>query len=288
MNTNKKVCGCCQTAKAPAQFHKSPMSSGQFLPICKLCCKDKLKAYTEITGSESAAFWLVLSELGVPFIKEVWDNFQVFKATASPSTDLIMAYLRALSESGIKVDGFWQSDVMLDMLMDSVVDREVKREELDLVEQQKIWGKFMSDGKLDVEAYEFLNETFKDYTKDLSIEMDTNLILRYRDLVKAEFRKRKADESGDMNEIKNAQVVLNNQLTLLKLNNFKDNKQSDTEKFIERMAWNIENTKPSECEDTEIYKDYSNFGVKWEDILRTVKNLVVGTRDYPDIPKGEL
>lgn len=288
MNTNKKVCGCCQTAKSPNQFHKSPMSSGQFLPICKLCCKEKLKAYTEITGSESAAFWLVLSELGVPFIKEVWDNFQAFKVTATPSTDLIMAYLRTLSESGMKIEGFWQSDVMLDMLMDSVVDRDVEKEELDLTEQQKIWGKFMSDGKLDVEAYQFLNETFEDYTKELSVEMDTNLILRYRDLVKAEFRKRKADESGDMNEIKNAQAVLNNQLTLLKLNNFKDNKQSDTEKFIERMAWNIENTRPSECEDTEIYKDYSNFGVKWEDILRTVKNLVVGTRDYPDIPKDEL
>lgn len=288
MNTNKKVCGCCQTAKAHAQFHKSPLNSGQFLPICKLCCKDKLKVYTEITGSESAAFWLVLSELGVPFIKEVWDKFQVFKATANVNTDLIMAYLRALSESGIKVDGFWQSDVMLDMLMDSVVDREVEREELDLSEQQRIWGKFMSDGKLDVEAYQFLNETFEDYTKDLSNEMDTNLILRYRDLVKAEFRKRKADESGDMNEIKNAQAVLNNQLTLLKLNNFKDNKQSDTEKFIERMAWNIENTKPSECEDTEIYKDYSNFGVKWEDILRTVKNLVTGSREYPDVPRDEL
>ena len=155
------------------------------------------------------------------------------------------------------------------------------KEVVNLNEQQRIWGKF------EPEDYEFLNFTFNEYTQEL-LEMDANLIRRYRDLAKAELRKRKADESGDMNEIKNAQSVLNNQLTLLKLNNFKDNKQSDTEKFIERMAWNIENTKPSECEDTEIYKDYSNFGVKWEDILRTVKNLVAGTREYPDIPKDEL
>ena len=288
MNTNRKECGCCGTSKSTAQFHKSPMDSRKFLPICKLCCRDKLKEYTKATGSESAAFWLVLSELGVPFIQEIWDRFEIFKATATPTTDLVMGYLRILSESGMKIEGFWQSDVMLDMLMDTKVDREVVREDLDLVEQQKIWGKFLVDGQLDIEAYQFLNETFEDYTKDLSMEMDTNLILRYRDLAKAEFRKRKADESGDMNEIKNAQSVLNNQLALLKLNNFKDNKQSDTEKFIERMAWNIENTKPSECEDTEIYKDYSNFGVKWEDILRTVKNLVAGTREYPDIPKDKL
>lgn len=287
MNTNKKVCGCCQTAKSPNQFHKSPMSSGQFLPICKLCCKDKLKAYTEITGSESAAFWLVLSELGIPFIKEVWDEFQAFKATATPSTDLIMAYLRALSESGIKVDGFWQSDVMLDMLMDSVVDRDIEKEELDLTEQKKIWGKFLVDGQLDIEAYQFLNETFEDYTKEL-YDIDANLEKRYRDLAKAELRKRQADEAGDIQEIAKAQDSLNKQLALLKLNNFKDNKQSDTEKFIERMAWNIENTKPAECEDTQKYKDFSNFGINWEDIMRTVKNLVAGSREYPDIPRDEL
>lgn len=286
MNTNKKVCGCCQTAKAFAQFHKSPLSSGQFLPICKLCCKDKLKAYIEITGSESAAFWLVLSELGVPFIKEVWDKFQVFKATAPASTDLIMAYLRTLSESGIKVDGFWQSDVMLDMLMDSVVDRDVEREELDLDEQQKIWGKFMSDGKLDVEAYQFLNETFEDYTKEL-YDIDANLEKRYRDLAKAELRKRQADEAGDIQEIAKAQDNLKKILDMLKLSDFQNSKQTAVEKHIERLAWTIENVKPAECEDLEKYKDFSNFGDTWKDIMRCVQNLVCGTREYPEIPKGE-
>lgn len=286
MNTNKKVCGCCQTAKAPAQFHKSPLSSGQFLPICKLCCKDKLKTYTEITGSESAAFWLVLSELGVPFIKEVWDEFQTFKATATPSTDLIMAYLRTLSESGIKVDGFWQSDVMLDMLMDSMVDRDAGRKELDLTEQQKIWGKFMSDGKLDIEAYQFLNETFEDYTKEL-YDIDANLEKRYRDLAKAELRKRQADEAGDIQEIAKAQDNLKKILDMLKLSDFQNSKQSAVEKHIERLAWTIENVKPAECEDLNKYKDFSNFGDTWKDIMRCVQNLVCGTREYPEVPKGE-
>lgn len=286
MNTNKKVCGCCQTAKAPAQFHKSPLSSGQFLPICKLCCKEKLKSYTEITGSESAAFWLVLSELGVPFIKEVWDDFQAFKATAPPSTDLIMAYLRALSETGIKVDGFWQSDVMLDMLMDSVVDRDVEKDELDLTEQQKIWGKFMFDGKLDVEAYQFLNETFEDYTKEL-YDIDANLEKRYRDLAKAELRKRQADEAGDIQEIAKAQDNLKKILDMLKLSDFQNSKQTAVEKHIERLAWTIENVKPAECEDLNKYKDFSNFGDTWKDIMRCVQNLVCGTREYPEVPKGE-
>lgn len=284
MNTNKKVCGCCQTAKSPNQFHKSPMSSGQFLPICKLCCKEKLKAYTEITGSESAAFWLVLSELGVPFIKEVWDNFQAFKATATPSTDLIMAYLRTLSESGMKIEGFWQSDVMLDMLMDSVVDRDVEKEELDLTEQQKIWGKFMSDGKLDVEAYQFLNETFEDYTKEL-YDMDANLEKRYRDLAKCELRLRKANESGDGGEISKAQDSLNKQLALLKMNEFQSKQLSDEKRAFEYNVSLIENYRPAECEQLQEYLDRVGYEKEKAILMRSIRNAIAETREYPDIPK---
>lgn len=287
MNTNKKVCGCCQTAKSPNQFHKSPMSSGQFLPICKLCCKDKLKAYTEITGSESAAFWLVLSELGVPFIKGVWDNFQIFKATATPSTDLIMAYLRTLSESGMKIEGFWQSDVMLDMLMDSAVNRDVEREELDLAEQQKIWGKFLVGGQLDIEAYQFLNETFEDYTKDL-LDMDANLEKRYRDLAKAELRKRQADETGDIQEIAKAQDNLKKILDMLNLSSFRKEEKDDRKQFIDRIAWMIEETEPAEEEDEEKYRDIAGYEKIYDSFMRSMRNILTGDRNYPEIPKEEI
>lgn len=280
-------CINCQSAKAFSNFHNHVIVGKKYLPICKTCCNKKLKDYIAVTKNDAAGLWCLLAELGIPFLREVWEPTQkiVFKSTnAGRKPDLFLMYIRTLKELGIIVEGFWQSNMMLSDFMkigkDNKKEEEVK-EVVDLNEQQRIWGKF------EPEDYEFLNFTFNEYTQEL-LEMDANLIRRYRDLAKAELRKRKADESGDMNEIKNAQSVLNNQLTLLKLNNFKDNKQSDTEKFIERMAWNIENTKPSECEDTEIYKDYSNFGVKWEDILRTVKNLVAGTREYPDIPKDEL
>lgn len=284
-----KTCGSCGTSRSTNQFYKLP--NGNYSHICKVCANKQVKDYYEQLDSYSAALWLVLAKLNVPFFQEQWKDVEamIVASGSNRKPDLVLNYLRSLAESGKIVHGFWESDTMLDQIIDTIVDRDKEvEEEMDLVEQQRIWGKFLVEGKVDVEAYEFLNRTFEDYTKNLSIEMDTNLILRYRDLAKAELRKRKADESGDMNEIKNAQAVLNNQLTLLKLNNFKDNRQSDTEKFIERMVWNIENTKPAECEDTQIYKDYSNFGVKWEDIMRTVKNLVTGSREYPEIPRDEI
>lgn len=287
MNTNKKECGCCGTSKSTAQFHKSPMDSRKFLPICKLCCKEKLKVYTEITGSESAAMWLVLSELGVPFIQDIWEKFEIFKANANVNTDLVMAYIRILNESGMKVDGFWQSDVMLDMLMDSVVDREVARESLDLSEQQKIWGKFMVDGELDVEAYEFLNETFNDYTKDL-YDMDTNLEKRYRDLAKCELRLRKANESGDGGEISKAQDSLKKILDMLQLSNFKSQDTDERKQFIDRIAWIIEETEPAEEEDEEKYRDIAGYEKIYNSWMRSMRNLLLGERNYPDIPKEEM
>lgn len=289
MNTNKKVCGCCQTAKSPNQFHKSPMSSGQFLPICKLCCKDKLKTYTEITGSESAAFWLVLSELGVPFIKEIWDNFQIFKATATPSTDLIMAYLRVLSESGIKVDGFWQSDVMLDMLMDSVVDREVKKEELDLQKEVRVWGKFLDkDGKIDQTAYEYLNAKMEEYTGNLSLTRPAQ-INRYRDLCKAELRKIRLEEDPEaiQKDISAATTEILTLMKLLKIDNFQSDSRTDVEKTLEYQMALMEKTKPCEDEDINKYRDFCGFYNLEQSLMRPLRNLIAGTKDYPSLTKGD-
>lgn len=280
-------CINCQSAKAFSNFHNHVIVGKKYLPICKACCNKKLKDYIVVTKNDAAGLWCLLAELGIPFLREVWEPTQkiVFESTnAGRKPDLFLTYIRTLKELGIIVEGFWQSNMMLSDFMkigkDNKKEEEVK-EVVDLNEQQRIWGKF------EPEDYEFLNFTFNEYTQEL-LEMDANLIRRYRDLAKAELRKRKTDESGDIQEIAKAQDSLNKQLALLKLNNFKDNKQSDTEKFIERMAWNIENTKPAECEDTQKYKDFSNFGINWEDIMRTVKNLVSGSREYPDIPRDEL
>lgn len=286
MNTNKKECGCCGTSKSTAQFHKSPIDSRKFLPICKLCCKEKLKAYTEITGSEAAAMWLILSEFGVPFIQDIWEKFEIFKANANVNTDLVMAYLRILNESGIKVDGFWQSDVMLDMLMDSVVDREVVRESLDLSEQQKIWGKFMADGELDVEAYEILNRAFEKYTKDLE-EPDENYEERIRDLCKCELRLRRANEFGDGAEISKAQDSLNKQLAMLKMNEFQSNFKSEEQRFFEKKIAMIEHYRPAECEDLTKFLDKVGYEKDKAIPMRSIRNAIQGTREYPDIPKEE-
>lgn len=290
MGYSTLYCPCCKEHKGYNSFFKSPLlDDDKYVVFCKPCLNKKLDRYKKKIKNDKLAVWSVLAECKVPFIKTVYEQSEALQTVGSKykKPEFLTTYFRCMYECGESYHGFWESDVMADELMDKKRTEENKNVFNGDEEIQK-WGKIVDEkGKLDIEAYNYLNLHFNQYTQELP-NMDVNLENRYRDLVRCELRLRRANEKGDGNEISKAQDSLNKQLALLRLNEFKNNKQSDTEKFIERMAWNIENTKPAECEDTKIYKDYSNFGIKWEDIMRTVKNLVAGSRDYPDIPKDVL
>lgn len=285
-------CLQCQTFKELEYYHKNPMT-GKRLPYCKSCLEYKYKTLIRQTGKEEIALWCMLAELGIPFLRLVWDSTYKFlngsfENTRKPSA--LLAYLKFYEEASPGCKGFWESDIMLTEFTENEEEESkqmAKPPKMNLLNQKNIWGEYKLDnGKLNIEAYEFLNKTFDDYTRDIP-EMDANLINRYRDLCKAEWRLRKANEIGDGGEISKAQDALTKQLTLLKLNDFTTNKKSDVEKFIERRIWEIENTKPAECEDLEIYKDFSGFQKPFEDIMRCVQNLVAGTREYPKVPRGQ-
>ncbi len=277
-------CIGCNKPKEKTSFLTSlnPNHINQRLPLCRSCINTRMKQYCEALGSEGAALWCLCAELGYPVIREVYDIAVKRKDNSSSSMNLFTAYHSSLKEIGFVVQGFWQSDMMLDDFIKIGEDKEFeeKPEILDTQEMENIWGKYTT------EEYRILNRFFEMYTKEV-YDMDYAMELRYRDLCKSELRKRKADESGDIQEIAKAEDSLRKNLALLKLDKFSDNKKSDIEKHIERMAWTIENTKPAECRDLDKYKDFSNFNIKWDEIMRCVKNLVAGTREYPNIPKDE-
>ncbi len=281
------VCECCGEKKLGTYFY--PNYGNQYKDrtktrYCCDCCSKKIEHYNEFLP-EKASLWIVLSELGIPFINNVYDEVmaQRLSSKAGKRPEIVGHYIKRLMERTTIYGGFWDTDIGINEILRKDIKEEVKNTR-DLNEMREIWGKY-PDGEY-VEAYEFLEKTFAEYTQDFQ-EMDANLSNRYRDLCKAEYRKRKADESGDVGEIKQAQANLTDLLKLLKLNDFQSNQKSDMEKMIERRIWMIENTRPAECEDLETYKDVSGFEKTWGEILRCVRNLVAGTREYPDIPREE-
>ena len=279
--TTEAYCCNCQSAKNFSTFHAHVIVGKKYLPFCKTCCNKKLRDYISVTKSEGAGLWCLLAELGIPFFKDVWENTQkiVFEATgAGRKPDLLLTYLRTFKEFGIVGQGFWQSDMMLDDFVEIGENKgEDNKEVIDLNEQQRIWGRF------EVEDYDFLNFTFNEYTQNL-LEMDANLIRRYRDLAKAELRKRKADESGDIQEIAKAQDNLKKMLDMLNLSDFKKNESDERKQFIDRIAWMIEETEPAEEEDESKYRDIAGYEKIYNDFMRSMRNILTGDRNYPDIP----
>lgn len=279
--TTEAYCCNCQSAKNFSTFHAHVIVGKKYLPFCKTCCNKKLRDYIGVTKSEGAGLWCLLAELGIPFFKDVWENTQkiVFEATgAGRKPDLLLTYLRTFKEFGIVGQGFWQSDMMLDDFVEIGENKEEENKEvIDLNEQQRIWGRF------EVEDYDFLNFTFNEYTQNL-LEMDANLIRRYRDLAKAELRKRKVDESGDIQEIAKAQDNLKKMLDMLNLSDFKKNESDERKQFIDRIAWMIEETEPAEEEDESKYRDIAGYEKIYDSFMRSMRNILTGDRNYPDIP----
>lgn len=279
--TTEAYCCNCQSAKNFSTFHAHVIVGKKYLPFCKTCCNKKLRDYIGVTKSEGAGLWCLLAELGIPFFKEVWENTQkiVFEATgAGRKPDLLLTYLRTFKEFGVVGQGFWQSDMMLDDFVEIGENKEKDNKEvIDLNEQQRIWGRF------EVEDYDFLNFTFNEYTQNL-LEMDANLIRRYRDLAKAELRKRKADESGDIQEIAKAQDNLKKMLDMLNLSDFKKGEVDERKQFVDRIAWMMEETEPAEEEDESKYRDIAGYEELYNDFMRSMRNTLTGDRRYPNIP----
>lgn len=282
-----KTCGCCDTSKSFNQFYKSPFEGDKgYLHICKTCCKKKLNEYSKIIGSDTSAAWLVLAELGVPFIQEVWKQVENLIVVGKNKPDLILQYLNYLSEMGIIVHGFWESDVMLDDICDKCYT-ESENNNINLKEEIKIWGKFLDkDGNVDIEAYEILNKKFNEYTKEIELNKPA-LINRYKDLCKAELRKIRLEENPESTQ-KDINAVTNEILTLMKLlkiDNFQSDTRTEVEKTLEYQIAMMEKNKPCEDEDINKYRDFCKFNELEKSLMRPLRNLIVGSKDYPNLSR---
>lgn len=279
----ERYCPCCSTVKEKSKFYPSPIATNEYLPYCKECVGKKYRAASQALDSKWGALWCVCMEMGVPLLRE---KFNLLKAQydgldgKGRRPEPFGLYLALLKDGGVQYRGIFDGDMQLSEFVNLGIEQlpeEPTQKDMDAQRKQwdKVWGKDYDD-----EDCQRLDEYFEDYTQDL-FEMDMAMTMRYRDLCRAELKQFKGKGDKDtFNQIKTL-------MSMLKLDDFKDNKQSETEKFIERLAFTIENTKPAECEDLEKYKDFSGFGKTWDGLMRCLKNLVGGSRDYPQIPREE-
>lgn len=286
LRATESLCPCCREVKSKGQFYPSVgIQFQERVPICRDCCKAKFDKYSAILGEDAGA-WVLFGELGIPYIADKWRTAKISAKTNTTkgkgTLDPITLYVKSIKDGEVVYQGFWDSDVMYnDIVSQKTKASTIKNDVSDLPAMQKKWGTYEN-----IQDYEFLEETLMDYTENLT-SIDANLLNRYKDLCVAELAKRKAQESGDIGDISKAQDNVAKQLKLLKIDDFKQESTDEREKFIDRLCWMIEETEPAEEEDRKKYRDIAGFEEAFSQMMRSMRNLLTGSREYPDIPKEE-
>ena len=271
-------CPYCGKEKQDSQFYKSPIKTGEYIKPCKSCVTELYKQALESTKDQGAALWATCMQTGIPMRRAEYtaclDTLE--KAAKGKKPSLFMLYHTYLSTSPDKLTGVWDSDMELSNFKDL---GEVAKGETDEVALKARWRKQWG-GDYEDEDCQWLDDMFDSYTADI-FEMDTAMEMRYRDLCKLELEQYKNGVNKD------TQSQIKTLMSLLKLDDFKSNQKSDAERaFEKRIAW-VEYTKPSECEDLTRFIDMVGYEKDKGEKMRSLRNAVAGTRDYPAIPKEE-
>ena len=271
-------CPYCGKEKQDSQFYKSPIKTGEYIKPCKSCVTELYKQALESTKDQGAALWATCMQTGIPMRRAEYtaclDTLE--KAAKGKKPSLFMLYHTYLSTSPDKLTGVWDSDMELSNFKDL---GDIAKGETDEVALKARWRKQWG-GDYEDEDCQWLDDMFDSYTADI-FEMDTAMEMRYRDLCKLELEQYKNGVNKD------TQSQIKTLMSLLKLDDFKSNQKSDAERaFEKRIAW-VEYTKPSECEDLTRFVDMVGYEKDKGEKMRSLRNAVAGTRDYPAIPKEE-
>ena len=271
-------CPYCGKEKQEGQFYKSPIKTGEYIKPCRTCVTEIYKQALSATKNQGAALWATCMQTGIPMRRAEYDacleTLEQVAQNKKPS--LFVLYWTYLSTTADKLNGVWDSDMELSNFIDI---GEVSKADTDDTALRARW-KRQWGGEYNDDEYQWLDDIFDSYTGEI-LEMDTAMEMTYRNLCRANLRKFVDPTDKDAGE------EILKLMKVLKLDQFKENKQSDTEKFIDRWAWRIENEEPAEIEDLNKYKDYAGNEKMWKDILRTVRNAISGSRDYPTIERDD-
>ena len=247
-----------------------------YVPYCKNCVNKIYEYYLKETNSDKTALYFTLMKLDIPFIEEIYNSI------AEKKTVTISTYISSLQRRTTCKD-IWSDFSATDVEIDKkeVHMRTVEDIKTELSNFERTWGKQDC-----IEDYDFLEETFKRYTQGTEFTNPQQEDL-YKDLCRDRLLLRKINDNRYNGEesLDKVQNRISKTMSILKLDQFEKVKdKTDIEKILEKQIWEIENTEPAEVVDKEEYKDFLNIESEWGNhILRAMKNLLTGSRDYPNI-----
>ena len=284
MGHNTPMLQCVGLKKNTEYFISwSPFHANGRVPYCKECCNKMFQYYLDETKSAQSALYYTLMKMDVPFIKDIYEKVNEMSVSGDVngrktaiSIGSYMNTIRKYTKNKEIWSDFSATDVDISDIDSKIQTREVKKKEMDKFILD--WGQ-----QPNLEDYQFLEYRYDVYTegKELIPSQET----LYRKLCLAELSARRKEANQDSSKEDTDQIM--KLMSKLKIDNFEEKKEkSDIERILEKQIWEIENTEPAEIVSKEEYKDYLDIEKEWgKHILRAVKNLLTGSKDYPMITK---
>src|SRR5574344_731635 len=292
-------CSMCGTESLSSDFYESTNPHDGYecdnkgnikrMGYVKICKKHIAQVYLDYLkkGTMQSAVYFTCALTDTPFIKEVWDRYIELRNEKIKSGKITPTQLQTYNDfakyreqlkamkkatddwndfSNTNVDyrdimGLKKSDIALEAEKDKFV--------LD-------WGK-----RENIQDYQYLEYEYGRLTKDKPLKPQEETL--YRKLCIVELMIRLKEENNESTSTEQTQLL--NLMKTLKIDNFQEEKDKSTiEEIIEKQIWEVENTEQCEIIDREYWKDYCDIGRNWgKEIIRAVKNLITGSREFPNI-----
>lgn len=284
MGHNTPMLQCVGLKKNTEYFISwSPFHANGRVPYCKECCNKMFQYYLDETKSAQSALYYTLMKMDVPFIKDIYEKVNEMSVSGDVngrktaiSIGSYMNTIRKYTKNKEIWSDFSATDVDISDIDSKIQTREVKKKEMDKFILD--WGQ-----QPNLEDYQFLEYRYDVYTEGRELTPSQETL--YRKLCLAELSARRKEANQDSSKEDTEQIM--KLMAKLKIDNFEEKKdKTDIERILEKQIWEIENTEPAEMVDKEEYKDYLDIEKDWgKHILRAVKNLLTGSKDYPKITK---
>lgn len=268
-------CIRCNRMLSVDQFYKSvnPLHTSGYLPYCKSCGHEIVQFYIKKYNTLQMAIYLACAEMGVPFIKSVYDQFEEMCNGYNKVRNFFGNYVRLLRTNQTKAQeerwkDFGGTDMDMKEIRNSVksmVSIEAQLQELEIA-----WGT-----QYNSEQLAYLEYKFTTYTDSLS--MTPFQETTYRNLCKAEL------DIYENNDLDNAIKRQTQFAKLLGIDAFdKQQQRSLTERILEAEIELVEQKEPAEYfEDKGLYNDFRGLKRSYIlELLRPLKNLITGSKEY--------
>lgn len=274
----ENFCLGCQRNHNITEFYPSdnPFHANGLTPYCKEKCKEIMEYYMKDFCSVEKALYLTCAIVGVPFLTDVYERFDLFRKKETDVNQLNPFYIYYRELQKIRKDG----DGLVDFSKTDLDYRDVfsGKQALEIIkadseELRLIWG------DKNLEDLQYLEYRYSIYTEDK--EMTEYQSKLYRTLCLAELDEyRGNDVKGAVDrQAKIAKTLGIDQFNI-------DRELSMVEKMLENQIAIMENNEPAiYYKDLEKYADFMGIGNYWENhVIRPLRNLLLNSKEYNILP----